>query len=65
MKETEQELRVGDVVTLKSGGPKMTITRLGDEADSWPVCSWFSEGGQYGREQFPRVCLVRVRAIAN
>lgn len=65
MEETEQELRVGDLVRLKSGGPTMTIIRLGEGAERSPVCAWFSERGQYGRDQFPRVCLDRVRAIVN
>lgn len=37
------ELNVGDVVTLRSGGPKMTIERVNaDEQQAW--CIWFDEG---------------------
>ena len=32
------EFRTGDVVRLKSGGPKMTVIRI-KESDVW--CNWF------------------------
>jgi uncharacterized protein YodC (DUF2158 family) len=37
------ELKLGDVVMLKSGGPRMTITRI-DEKDGSPMicCEWFN-----------------------
>ena len=38
----DEQFKVGDVVRLKSGGPKMTITAIGDhlgEQKAW--CSWF------------------------
>ena len=34
-------LRVGDVVQLKSGGPEMTILRVYDE---YAECQWFMAG---------------------
>ena len=39
---------VGDVVILKSGGPKMTIYKIGDYIVSFgpskgAVCQWFDE----------------------
>ena len=41
--------QVGDVVTLKSGGPKMTVVKLADtESDlSAFLCEWFSAAGEY------------------
>ena len=41
--------KVGDVVTLKSGGPKMTVVKLADtEGDlSAFLCEWFSDSGEY------------------
>lgn len=37
------DLTEGDVVQLKSGGPKMTIDRLLEQAGEWQVkCSWFN-----------------------
>ena len=42
------DLQVGDVVVLRSGGPKMTINKLGDYGLSGgpreaAKCVWFSE----------------------
>lgn len=41
--------QVGDVVTLKSGGPNMTVVKLADtESDlSAFLCEWFSAAGEY------------------
>ena len=40
-----EELKIGDVVQLKSGGPKMTICRTGDYSPAGPAqgayCEWF------------------------
>ena len=40
---------IGDVVTLKSGGAKMTVVKLADtESDlSAFLCEWFSDSGEY------------------
>jgi uncharacterized protein YodC (DUF2158 family) len=36
------ELKVGDVVQLNSGGPKMTVTMVGDNYGTPTVwCVWF------------------------
>jgi uncharacterized protein YodC (DUF2158 family) len=35
------QFKAGDVVRLKSGGPKMTVRRA--ETDGEVVCEWFSE----------------------
>lgn len=44
----KHELKPGDVVMLKSGGPKMTVSRIdeGDDDDDVFVCAWFSENGE-------------------
>ena len=49
-------LRVGDVVTLKSGGPKMTIRAFDrdDPMEAW--CHWFKEEKSCA-ETFPTACL--------
>jgi uncharacterized protein YodC (DUF2158 family) len=41
--------KVGDVVTLKSGGAKMTVVKLADtESDlSAFLCEWFSAADEY------------------
>jgi len=43
-------MQIGDVVRLKSGGPKMTIVSLGEgEAVS---CAWFDRNGKRHTESF-------------
>jgi uncharacterized protein YodC (DUF2158 family) len=47
--------RVGDVVMLKSGGPRMTTTYVGPVAFSegdWVVCQWFDEYGELRQDIF-------------
>lgn len=38
------DLKVGDVVELNSGGPKMTIEEIGDDTGGKPTvwCAWFA-----------------------
>lgn len=46
---------VGDVVTLKAGGPRMTVTYAGQVAlnpGHWLMCEWFDEQGELRREMF-------------
>lgn len=40
------EIHEGDVVTLKSGGPRMTISRIfkTDRGNEVAICLWFVEG---------------------
>lgn len=49
----ESSFNVGDVVQLKSGGPKMTVKSAGKET-VW--CVYF-EGGKYATESFHPDCL--------
>ncbi|MGH8778336.1 YodC family protein [Paraburkholderia sp.] len=46
---------VGDVVTLKAGGPRMTVTYAG-EVGQMPgerlVCQWFDEHGELRQQAF-------------
>ncbi len=41
-------LKVGDTVRLKSGGPRMTITNVGDRPKEGTViwCAWFTKAGE-------------------
>jgi uncharacterized protein YodC (DUF2158 family) len=46
---------VGDVVTLKEGGARMTVTYAGAVAlnpGDWLICEWFDEYGELRREMF-------------
>ncbi|MGF6770709.1 uncharacterized protein YodC (DUF2158 family) [Paraburkholderia sp. GAS199] len=58
---------VGDVVTLKEGGPRMTVTYAGPVAlnpGDWLVCEWFDERGELRREMFsPESVRVEPRTI--
>jgi uncharacterized protein YodC (DUF2158 family) len=49
------QLNVGDVVTLKAGGPRMTVTYTGPIAGSAIdrlVCQWFDEHGELRQDIF-------------
>jgi uncharacterized protein YodC (DUF2158 family) len=49
------QLNVGDVVTLKAGGPRMTVTYIGpvaSAAGNWLVCQWFDEHGELRQDMF-------------
>lgn len=41
----------GDVVRLKSGGPKMTVRE--EKQDGKILCSWFDRNGKLHSEAFP------------
>ena len=44
-------IKVGDVVMLKSGGPKMTVSQIEmvEGAQMFAFCHWFVEGQKVGR----------------
>lgn len=47
------QFKAGDVVQLKSGGPKMTITSVGDNYGTMTAwCAWF-EGTKQQTGHFP------------
>jgi uncharacterized protein YodC (DUF2158 family) len=48
------EIKPGDVVVLKSGGPKMTVEKIGKNAQGIPTawCVWF-EGSTPQKGAFP------------
>ena len=51
------KFEIGEIVRLKSGGPKMTVTvvvfgRVG--------CTWFDEDDNEHRGSYPRAALERV-----
>lgn len=51
------QLKVGDLVKLKSGGVKMTIEEINDDGDV--SCVWF-DGTQPQRGAFPAITLMKV-----
>jgi uncharacterized protein YodC (DUF2158 family) len=50
------DFEIGDVVKLRSGGPKMTVHGLVSDGDV--VCQWF-EGNEVHEENFPKDALQR------
>lgn len=51
------EIKSGDVVTLKSGGPKMTVS-FKDESFRRCLCQWF-EGNILQESFFDKTALVK------
>lgn len=49
-----EQFCVGDVVTLKVGGSRMTVTALTAEG---VLCQWFDEHGEFRQEAFLRELL--------
>jgi len=55
------EFKIGDVVQLKSGGPKMTVTLVADDYGTPMVwCIWFV-GTKEQTGKFPPDALARAR----
>lgn len=60
-----QKFTKGSVVTLKSGGPKMTIEKYSwetgwdysRESDHVVVCTWFDDQNKLFREEFEQDSL--------
>ncbi len=49
-------LAAGGTAQLRSGGPKMTVTKLGD--DGWANVAWFDKDNQLQQATLPVVALV-------
>jgi uncharacterized protein YodC (DUF2158 family) len=52
-----EQFNVGDVVRLKSGGPKMTVTKVDSK---WITCNWF-EGNKVHVDMFPSGALEKAQ----
>ena len=52
------QFKVGDVVQLKSGGPKMTVKNV-YESDNTYSCQWFT-GSKLADGHFPQDSLIRI-----
>ncbi len=46
---------IGDIVRLKSGGPKMTVLEGG--SDTAAQCQWFDRNGKLHTDSFPVMML--------
>lgn len=57
---TEATLQPGDIVTLKSGGPRMTVERSGEDAHAFRCC-WFGDDGKVCKVTFPAEALSKVK----
>jgi len=46
-------MNIGDLVRLKSGGPKMTVREVGKNPDgAWAICEWFDSDRDSQRRAF-------------
>lgn len=55
----QPEFKVGDVVTLKSGGPKMTVSGMpvpGEDINTLH-CQWFDASSKLVSQSFPKALL--------
>lgn len=58
MIEENKRLKIGTIVRLKSGGPKMTVVEdCRDPIDALVECGWFDGGTYSGRRWFPTLAL--------
>lgn len=56
-----QDIKPGDQVRLKSGGPTMTVEQNGTSdmtGEDFAVCVWFNDKGELKREPFSPVVLI-------
>ncbi len=56
----EEKFKVGDVVILKSGGPKMTVEDV--EGRDTIVCQWFGDSKKLEYGSFPADSLERAES---
>lgn len=54
--DDEAKLKPGDVVTLQSGGPVMTVESF-NYGGEYAMCCWFGEDGQFYNEKIATVAL--------
>lgn len=56
--DRQNQFCAGDVVTLKTGGARMTVTYVGAADDgAWLHCEWFDEHGELRQEKFSQDTL--------
>ena len=56
-----EEISKGDIVRLKSGGPKMTVIGITPQSAGWGAeainCKWFPTNEKPETDSFPRSAL--------
>lgn len=60
--DRQEQFSAGDVVTLKTGGARMTVTHVGaadDGSGDWLLCQWFDDHGELRQERFVQDALAR------
>lgn len=59
-------LKVGNVVTLKSGGPEMTVKGVTEFNVSFPICCcWHTTKGKLVEAYFPEEALDKVADLTT
>lgn len=53
----QKEIKIGDIVELKSGGPKMTVSQINE---STVHCYW-SESGKIIKDSFCKTCIQKIK----
>ena len=61
MSDNETVFKVGDVVRLKSGGPKMTVIDINGESHSQISVAWFVDDGDLRSTSGPAASLELVK----
>lgn len=56
------DLKVGDIVELKSGGPKMTIAALKQDR---AYCVWFNQRDQFHEEKSGEFLIATLKSMAS
>ena len=63
---SDQEIKAGSIVQLKSGGPMMTVNHIGDEDDVWKghaYCDWFVQDKPPWKKQASHFRLTSLRLV--
>ncbi|NBH74742.1 YodC family protein [Rodentibacter pneumotropicus] len=58
-----EEIKVGDTVQLKSGGPVMTV--ISERTDDEVLCKWFDSNNRPYDETFPKAALYIYEGIPS